>query len=109
VVERFNHGIISDIGHRDHQEDSYRSVSQLFNLDNRVQISYFAVFDGHGGEECAIYCSENLHVELRSQLEDVLTGIEHSNDLNKSIKECFENSFRSIDKKFAQLYPSQCK
>jgi hypothetical protein len=66
VVERFNHGIISDIGHRENQEDSYKVVSQLINFDNKVQISYFGVFDGHGGSLCAQFCSENLHLEIKT-------------------------------------------
>jgi hypothetical protein len=85
LCERFNTGIISDIGQRDHMEDYHQYVQQLFNIDNKVQITYYAVFDGHGGNSCAEFCSQNLHVELKKQLEDVLTGIENSNDLNKTI------------------------
>ena len=36
VMERFNTGIISDIGQRDHMEDKYQYVQQLINLDNKV-------------------------------------------------------------------------
>ena len=66
-------------------EDYYQYVEQLLNLDNKVQITYYAVFDGHGGYVCAEYCAQNLHLELKNQLEDVLTGIENSTDLNKTI------------------------
>jgi serine/threonine protein phosphatase PrpC len=70
-----------------------------------VQVTYYAVFDGHGGAICAQYCSENLHVELKNQLEDVLTGIENSSDLNKTITECIKRSFQITDEKFAKIYP----
>lgn len=50
-------GIISDIGQRDYMEDYSQYVHQLFNIDNKVQITYYAVFDGHGGSSCAEYCS----------------------------------------------------
>ena len=53
LIERFNTGIVSDIGQRDHMEDSYKYVQQLINFDNKVQITYYAVFDGHGGAMCA--------------------------------------------------------
>lgn len=66
-------------------EDSFQYVQQLINLDNRVQVTYYAVFDGHGGSVCAEFCSKNLHLELKQQLEDVLTGIENSDDLNATI------------------------
>jgi len=45
-------------------------------------VTYYAVFDGHGGQTCAEFCAQNLHTEIQKQLEDVLTGIENSNDLN---------------------------
>ena len=66
LIERYNTGIISDIGQRDHMEDYYQYVQQLLNLDNKVQITYYAVFDGHGGMRCAEYCSQNLHLEIKS-------------------------------------------
>ena len=58
-----------------------------------MQITYYAVFDGHGGMRCAEYCSQNLHLEIKNQLEDVLTGIENSTDLNKTINDCLKKSF----------------
>jgi serine/threonine protein phosphatase PrpC len=30
-----------------------------------VSVTYYAVFDGHGGAECAIYLKNNLHLELK--------------------------------------------
>ena len=84
-------------------------VQQLFSIDNQVQITYYGVFDGHGGQSCADFCSQNLHIELRNQLEDVLTGIENSDDLNLTIQNCIKNSFAAIDAKFARLYPKECK
>jgi serine/threonine protein phosphatase PrpC len=67
-------------------EDYHQYIQQLFTIDNKVQVTYYAVFDGHGGSSCAEFCSQTLHIELKKQLEDVLTGIENSSDLNKTIK-----------------------
>jgi len=78
-------------------------------LDNKVQITYYAVFDGHGGASCAEFCSQNLHIELKNQLEDVLTGIENSNDLNETIQNCIKRAFQITDEKYAKMYPGQCK
>lgn len=36
VTERYNTGIISDIGQRDYMEDYHMYVQQLFNIDNNV-------------------------------------------------------------------------
>lgn len=109
IVERFNNGIVCDIGGREHMEDSYQYIPQLLNLDNKVQITYYAVFDGHGGYECAEFLSDNLHLEIKSQLEDVLTGIENSDDLNRSVYDCMMKAFKVMDEKYAQYYPHQSK
>jgi len=86
-------------------EDYFQYVQQLLNLDNKVQIQYYAVFDGHGGSSCAEYCSQNLHLIVKEQLEDVLTGIENSNDLNQTISDCLRKSFQIMDDKYAKLFP----
>ncbi|XP_067864569.1 protein phosphatase 1E [Heptranchias perlo] len=39
----------------------------LFNLEDQEEQSYFAVFDGHGGVDAAIYASLHLHVNLARQ------------------------------------------
>ena len=43
-------------GWRDHFEDTH--ICQAGNFQGKD--SFFAVFDGHGGAECAKYCKENL-------------------------------------------------
>lgn len=47
-VQRFNTGVVSDIGQREGMEDSYQCIQDL-RLDSKIPVSYFAVFDGHGG------------------------------------------------------------
>ena len=69
-------------------------------------MTFIAVFDGHGGSVCADFCSEYLHLELKSQLEDVITGIENSDDLNKTIQDCIINAFQIIDDKYEKAYPN---
>ncbi|XP_072326003.1 protein phosphatase 1E [Scyliorhinus torazame] len=39
----------------------------LFNLEDQEEQSFFAVFDGHGGVDAAIYASLHLHVNLVRQ------------------------------------------
>ncbi|KAL7986920.1 hypothetical protein Chor_005839 [Crotalus horridus] len=39
----------------------------LFNLEDQEEQAYFAVFDGHGGVDAAIYASIHLHVNLVHQ------------------------------------------
>uniref|UniRef100_A0A8C5P7M9 Protein phosphatase 1E n=1 Tax=Leptobrachium leishanense TaxID=445787 RepID=A0A8C5P7M9_9ANUR len=39
----------------------------LFNLEDQEEQAYFAVFDGHGGVDAAIYAAIHLHVNLVRQ------------------------------------------
>uniref|UniRef100_A0A4X2L4H3 Protein phosphatase 1E n=2 Tax=Vombatus ursinus TaxID=29139 RepID=A0A4X2L4H3_VOMUR len=41
--------------------------NMLFNLEDQEEQAYFAVFDGHGGVDAAIYASVHLHVNLVRQ------------------------------------------
>ncbi|XP_054545147.1 protein phosphatase 1E isoform X5 [Talpa occidentalis] len=41
--------------------------NMLFNLEDQEEQAYFAVFDGHGGVDAAIYASIHLHVNLVRQ------------------------------------------
>ena len=43
-------------GWRDHFEDTH--ICNPANFQG--QGSFFAVFDGHGGDQCAKFCKENL-------------------------------------------------
>lgn len=52
LVERYNTGIVSDIGQRPNMEDSYACIQDMM-IDEEVSVTYYAVFDGHGGADCA--------------------------------------------------------
>lgn len=45
-------------------------------------MTYYAVFDGHGGQSCAGYLKDNLHEFLKSALTDKLDGIMETDDMN---------------------------
>lgn len=62
-TQRFNTGVLSDIGQRAGMEDSYQIIQDL-RLDSKIPVSYFAVFDGHGGYQCAVFLRQYLHLNL---------------------------------------------
>jgi len=37
-------------------EDSHLALTSFLNSEQKA---LFGVFDGHGGRECAVYCTEN--------------------------------------------------
>ncbi|XP_040570337.1 protein phosphatase Mn(2+)-dependent 1K [Lepeophtheirus salmonis] len=65
-------GISSVIGRRNYQEDFY-TIKQLRN-----NLLLLGVWDGHGGESCAKFCSENVE----KQLERLLARTNEDDDLN---------------------------
>ena len=38
-----------------------------------------------------------------------MTGIENSNDLNKTIQDCMNRAFKITDEKFAKIFPQESK
>ena len=64
AAERFNTGIVADVGVRKDMEDTYVIVHDL-GLEEVVKISLFSVIDGHGGDWCAHYIRKRLEAEIR--------------------------------------------
>ena len=62
-----------------------------------VPITYYAVFDGHGGAECALYLKENLHHELRKKLQVNLDAVKDAEDINDVISTSINQAFEETD------------
>ena len=67
-------------------------------------MTYLAVFDGHGGPECASYLKDNLHEFLIAEFKDEIDGLEESQDLNESLSHCITKAFEECDRSFRQLH-----
>lgn len=48
IVERYNTAVVSDIGQRPYMEDTYKIIQDMM-ISQEVPVTYYAVFDGHGG------------------------------------------------------------
>jgi serine/threonine protein phosphatase PrpC len=66
-------------------------------IDDDICVTYYAVFDGHGGAECALYLKSNLHIELKKCLLDQIDGIKDSEDLNDSLTKSIQKAFEITD------------
>ena len=65
AVERFNTGVIADVGVRTSMEDTFLIVHDL-GIEDCLKFSLFAVIDGHGGDWCAHFMRKRLVNELRN-------------------------------------------
>ncbi|MDA9673884.1 FHA domain-containing protein [bacterium] len=91
IVSKFPYGIYHDIGKRPTFEDTFKNISKISSKFKNHIISYFAIFDGHGGGETSKYCELYLH----SEFEKLLNG---ENKLNISIlKKCITKAIDNID------------
>lgn len=80
-------------------EDTY-SIIQDMVIDYETSVTYYAVFDGHGGPECAEFLRDNLHLEVKKCFLDQIDGIKESDDLNESLANCLIRAFEETDTKY---------
>ena len=84
-----------NLEHRKEMED-FHCIKQA--LGKRNNLSYFAIFDGHGGKEVASYLSINLHHFLIDEINNIKFGINDQENINNII-ECIKVAFMKIDQK----------
>ncbi|XP_023152950.2 integrin-linked kinase-associated serine/threonine phosphatase 2C isoform X2 [Amphiprion ocellaris] len=69
---------------------------------NTSRVSYFAVFDGHGGARASRFAAENLHQTLAKKFP---SG--DPENVDKLIKKCLLDTFRQTDEEFLKKASSQ--
>ena len=78
-----------------HKKNLLRKKNNINNIG--IIYSYFAIFDGHGGNEVSSYLSQNLHQILFSQLK-TLNHIKDNNISINNIISLIQNTFTITDK-----------
>lgn len=68
-------------------------------------MTYYAVFDGHGGAECALYLKQHLHECLREEFLDEVEGLKESQDLNETLANCITKAFEVCDQGYKKAHP----
>ena len=81
-------------------EDSYQMIQDLC-IDKEIPVSYFAVFDGHGGHQCAIFLRQMLHLNIvKAFMRKRVGGLKNlidSLDFYKVVDELIRESFSETD------------
>ena len=83
---------------RKNMQDYHCIVDNFLNDDCS---GYFAIFDGHGGQECALYLSQKHYSILHNQI----TNIKHEGDV---ISHSLTMSFELIDNELKGNNNTQC-
>ncbi|XP_076832994.1 integrin-linked kinase-associated serine/threonine phosphatase 2C [Brachyhypopomus gauderio] len=93
-------------GEREEMQDAHvllPDLSSCMQLPAQVsRLSYFAVFDGHGGARASQYAAENLHHTLISKFPKG-----EVENLDKLVRKCLLDSFRQTDEDFLKKASSQ--
>lgn len=94
-------------GERDEMQDAHVVLpdmsSYLSTLPGQVSnVSYFAVFDGHGGARASRFAAEHLHHNLAKKFPSGETE-----NVDKLIKKCLLDTFRQTDEDFLKKASSQ--
>ena len=74
--------------HRQTMEDFHSIVPQIGSDSNK---SYFAIFDGHGGNKASIFCKDKHHIILNKCL------LATKNNIDKSLKYSFEQTDKELN------------
>ena len=82
-----------NLEHRQEMED-FHCIKQA--LGKRPNLSYFAIFDGHGGKDVASFLSINLHHFLIDEINNINFGINDEDNI-KNIIESIKSAFLKID------------
>ena len=78
-VQRFNGTVVSQQGARGTMEDEHVFLQDLA-VSNWRHVSWFSVYDGHGGSQCAKYLRQNLHMNFIASL-NARGGLDRSSDI----------------------------
>ncbi|XP_055502060.1 integrin-linked kinase-associated serine/threonine phosphatase 2C isoform X1 [Leucoraja erinacea] len=94
-------------GEREEMQDAHIIIDNFTasfeQLPSEVsRLSYFAVFDGHGGARASKYAAQNLHLNLTRNFP---TG--DVSNTEKSIKKCLLMTFKQTDEGFLKQASSQ--
>ncbi|XP_007905342.1 integrin-linked kinase-associated serine/threonine phosphatase 2C [Callorhinchus milii] len=93
-------------GEREEMQDAHVIINnfteEFTQLPQEIsRLSYFAVFDGHGGMRASKYAAQNLHLNLVKNFPKEVSNLE------KTIKKCLLVTFKQTDEGFLKQASSQ--
>ncbi|RLN79485.1 hypothetical protein BBJ28_00009264 [Nothophytophthora sp. Chile5] len=109
TVNRFDFGAHADMGARKHMEDAHTIIQDLcIESLSRLGLhpqSFFAVYDGHGGDEASAYLGDVLHHNIidafflkKAEIKALLN--QSSQELQAMIMQRLTDAFERTDEEF---------
>ena len=115
-VNRFDIGISEEMGARSTMEDNTAIFQYLkiAGISNPLvsPLSYFAVYDGHGGSSASAYLAQNLHMNIVEGLAAIskdiqsLTGSVEASGIDEKVKKALRDAFLKTDRLFLSKSPT---
>lgn len=110
-VCRFNVGVAETIGDRPFMEDKMEVIQDM-NISSRLDISLFAVFDGHGekgaGKDCSRFVCERLPQTIKNKMlfdeRSKLINFDTVDNVLEFMKSNLEASCRIVDNEFLKAF-----
>lgn len=106
-VNRFYIGVFEEIGVRPTMEDDTAIFQYLripgYTSPSVAPLSYFAVYDGHGGPDASRYLAQYLHLNVVDGLKDVAAAVHAAADsatVDGIITSALQEAFLKTDKAF---------
>lgn len=96
-ASRYHVGRWAEKGARDTMEDTDTEVHNLYAFDE-LHTAFYAIFDGHGGSQCASFLKSHLCASFRSHLLAKSTLLPAH--FPQAILEAFEDSYAETDRAF---------
>ena len=102
TASRFNVGKFSHIGCRPSMEDTHLICHNLFVYEG-LPVSFYSVYDGHGGSQCSTFLKEILHIELRKT---ILECPSRHSDVINCLVSSIKSTFSRTDQIYADTFPT---
>jgi len=100
-ILRFNTGVHAEKGKRPTMEDQEIALQDLA-ISHWRNSSFFAVYDGHGGQECVQFIRLNLHRYLVESFA-AKGGLDHATQVMFDINESLKHTFLEVDRRYIEL------
>eukprot|EP00742_Colponemidia_sp_Colp-10_P003389 GILJ01003609.1.p1 GENE.GILJ01003609.1~~GILJ01003609.1.p1 ORF type:complete len:518 (+),score=70.65 GILJ01003609.1:79-1632(+) len=98
TIYRFNMGVCAEQGVRGTMEDMDVTIQEL-GVSESLMSSFFGVYDGHGGSDCARFLAVELHKHFINAFKEK-GGLDSTQNFRQDVRDAMRKAFLDADQKF---------